>query len=429
MWTGLRRFAAAANGPACVALPTAALPPADHSCFWTFPTKSQPQGYASVTPLALTPGHACLLGSIASCAPRLVSLSVSGKVELPGPTLAALLGGPLSGLRALALDVHFCGCGSGALDGLRGMTDLEALVLRHRGAGKVPLSLAQLPPSLTSLALKKALLTLEDDGADARWQQQQRRGAAAADGAQGQAQEGPSEQGEATLGATGRPPATAEPVSSSSSGSSGGEGGGGAAHAAALPPRPPSRQGGGPAPRPAPVALAPPRGGDDGGAAAGPSHAVTSPQFVRAVALGNISTPDMARLAAPNPAFSGGARGSGGVISGRAAAGGASPRGSQAVAGPASTSGCGVGDGVGDKRGQPAAEELAPCLARLRALFLHTCLTQACVAGCVAGVSSQLTQLAVVGPDVGAGEEQEAWLAEVAAGRLRGVQRCGAGSG
>jgi hypothetical protein len=82
------------------------------------------QGYASVTPLALTPHHAALLTATTAYAPGLVSLSLSGKVEVSGDALAVLLG-DLSGLRALSLDVHFTKLGVGVMGRLRELTKLE----------------------------------------------------------------------------------------------------------------------------------------------------------------------------------------------------------------------------------------------------------------------------------------------------------------
>jgi hypothetical protein len=265
-------------------------------------------------------------------------------------------------------------------------------VLRHRGAGKVPVSLAQLPPSLTSLALKKALLTLADDRSLARWHEA-RRAPPAAD-------EEPGAAPDAGVEAAPSPPPPPPP----------------------RPPRPPSRQASGPAPAAPPPGLAPlavppaPRG--RASPTPGPSHAVESPHFVRAVALGNISTPDLLRLAPPSPAA--------GAAAAAAAAGvapGSRPPSRQGAASPSGGAAPGAGAAASAAPARaPTAVEIAPCLAGLRALFLHTSLMPAAVAGAVARASTQLTQLAVVGPEPGLGEEQEAWLAEAAAGRLRALQ-------
>jgi len=80
-------------------------------------------GYASVTPLALTPSHAAVITAAAAYTPTLVSLSLSGKVEVSGDALAVLLSVPR--LRALALDVHFARVGLDVMSKLRELTQLE----------------------------------------------------------------------------------------------------------------------------------------------------------------------------------------------------------------------------------------------------------------------------------------------------------------
>ncbi|GBF95148.1 hypothetical protein Rsub_07732 [Raphidocelis subcapitata] len=336
-------------------------------------------GYAAVTPLALNPSHASLLVASACHAPRLASLCISGKVEVSGDSLEVLLAG-LPRLRALAVDAHLSRVGGGALWRLRELRGLEALVLRHRGAGKVPLALAQLPPSLTSLALKKVLLTANDHAAPAR----ARRAAAALAGLRGprephateaagdgQQQEEQQQQGSASDEAEPQPPsprAGLPPLPP----------------LAPLPPLPPL-------PPPPPLDLAP-------AAAPGPSHAVESPAFHRAALAG------LSRAATPVPAAD--------------APFGAPQAGSSAAAAE-------FGAAVDGQAAVPACAALgapAPCLAGLRALFLHTSLAHGDVAAAVARASTQLTQLALVGPETTPAEELEAWLAQAVAGRLGALQ-------
>lgn len=318
-------------------------------------------------------------------------------------------------------------------------------MLKHRGAGKLPLCLAHLPPSLTSLAVKKVVLTLADGQALDTWREEQRQLRHALhdqeqqeqqlaqqqegqeDGAGGEQQgeawwgsdEGADSQQQLQQGAARdsepcRPLTPAEASGSSRNISP-----------SPLPPRPPSRgQGlapkGAPSqrlisatphaesaparPRPPPLAPSP--------SSSGPSHAVESPAFNRAVQLGSVSFPDLTQLA-QRPSAAGGRAQlfRSGSFSGAGAEGAVEAAGVEA------------------REKLPAAEELAPCLCGLRALFLHTSLMASEVAACVARASTQLTQLAVVGPEASPGEEQEAWLKEALAGRLRAVQVSRVGGG
>jgi len=305
------------------------------------------------------------------------------------------------------------------------------LVLKHRGSGKLPIALAHLPPSLTSLALKKALLTVQDHYAEARARerlrqqqqvqqqqeqvqppQEQEEQQSSADSRRGRDLASPfSAPSAASIpwsrrpSATGGAPEAAATTTSSSS--------------AALPPRPPSRQRSLP-PTPQqqeeeqqqqqlpPPLFTPSVVADDQPAAApqasspGPSHAVESPQFNRDVRLGNVSAPDLTQLAPPG--------------SSRAA----TPSPSERRA--ASACGAAAGSAAQSAAGGAGAEEVAPRLRGLRALFLHTSLMECEVAAHVGGVSTQLTQLAVVGPDGAPTEEQEVWLKQAMAGRLGALQ-------
>jgi hypothetical protein len=296
-------------------------------------------------------------------------------------------------------------------------TQPQVLVLKHRGVGKVPLALSQLPPSLTSLALKKALLTLDVHDADARGreravQQQQMR------------QQMPSEVPTAPPPPAPRAPSPPSPPPLRRPSTPGASDG--------LPPRPPSRTRSGslppllqqqpssalqqqPAQQPVlPPPLLPPPPFDPlrlpayGAASPGPSHAVESPQFNRNVRSGTLSTaPSLSDLPQLPQQL--------------AAAGSGAAAPSRPVNGSLSRSQTSDLDLL--QLGAAAdAGAVAPCLRGLRALFLHTCLVDGGVAAHVGRVSDQLTQLSVVGPDGGPPEEQEAWLAQAMRRRLGALQ-------